>query len=436
MAMFGTRQGPSTPSGTRFGDGMASFNETILEDDAARLLEEALKIAEDVASWEFAGVQSHRLMLLRIRRDDADGAMEAASKAVRFAARAGDLRRLSTSHAFLAQQHQLRGQSIQALDHLEHAAEHLIRDQVRKGRYLEHDVTWVALADEALKTAQAANDPGRGVMVAENLKAATTAAALARETPFAPADVDASEASAHLEELSRQLELHRLQEIWNPDNETVRDAIKATQKAFDALKYEIGLRDPRFARWVDATDIGLSDLQSVRRRILSLGPRTTIVGFITNGPKLWTYAIWNEGTLLELSSAQELDAARSDSIAALADDSLHASAGRAILDLLEPRLSQLEQDDHLVISPGPFHAHLPWAALRFQGKPLCTRFFISVVPGIGSLEACLDRPQPEHRALLRWAVRVDPAWRTFLIHEPKRNPSARSSEIWAMRRNA
>ncbi len=378
----------------------ASFNETVLEDDAARLLEEALEIAEEVESWESAGVQAHRLMLLRSQRNDADGAMEVANKAVRFAARAGDLARLSTAHAFMGQQHALRGESVRALDHFEHAAEHWIRNQIRKGIYLEHDVTWIALADEALKTAQAADDPGRGVMVAESLKEATTAASLARETPFAPADDAASESSARLKELSREIELHRLQEIWNPDDQTVRDAIEASKKAYDALKYEIGLRDPRFARWVDATDIGLSDLQSVRRRILALGPRTTIVGFITNGPTLWTYAIWNEGALLELSSAEELDAARSDSVAAITDESLHASAGRVILDPLEPRLSQLQQDDHLVICPGPFYAHLPWAALRFRGQSLCTRFHISVVPGIGSLEACLDRPQPDHCALL------------------------------------
>ena len=69
-------------------------------------------------------------------------------------------------------------------------------------------------------------------------------------------------------------------------------------------------------------------------------------------------------------------------------------------DPLDERLKELEPSDRLVISAFDHLYDVPFSALPYRGKPLCKQVCISLVQGIGVLEACLARPSHQISSLL------------------------------------
>jgi hypothetical protein len=369
-----------------------------LMNEALCLLGRALTLSELTEGWEFAGVQSHRLMLLLEELGRLPEAEIAAGKAITFGARAGDHRRIWTAHCFLAECAMGRRAGGTALEHLAESARDLMREAVGLGYDAKIGGEGLSIAAACLQSVQLGADPVTAVLIAESLKAVTTASSIAYGTPMQPLN----EGQRNTEQLGHFLQLReslRLKAVWAPDDKAVLDTLKTVQVHINEQRKSIGLRDPRYARWVDATYLELSERQGVLRRLQLLGPETTLLGLLPVQETIWAYMFWHEGCLISRKPLPLVDPAAMLRQLTV-DETVLADLSRSILQPFDERLQQLTSCDRLIISTYDTLCAIPFAALPYRDSPLCNHVCLSVIQGIGIFEACLGRPDVDFNSIL------------------------------------
>lgn len=376
-----------------------------LLDRARQLLEQALELAEAVEGWGFAGIQAHRLSGLLYELNLPLESEEMARLAIRYSARVGDHTRISLAEAFLASRALERGDGSAALAHLRVCAREEIRKEIGLGHHAQPGYAVFPLANAAFQATTVGGDSIEAVMIAESLKSATTAASLTHGMPIQPAEKVVEVSAHHLRELMQQRESLRSRTMWNPEDGTLIEELKELQIKIDDERKALSLRDHRFARWVDATDIDVSNKESLIRRLNQLGSKATFMGVFPIGNKVWTYMVWSDGCIISQQllpdRRQERFAAESSSpFSKWWDENYLTQLAIAILEPLDERLKELDSNDRLVISTFDGLYNVPFSALPYRGRPLSEHVCISLVQGIGVFEACFTRASGHINSLL------------------------------------
>ena len=368
-----------------FGGG---FNRQQLISEAHNLLQQALVLSEQVEGWEFAGVQAHRLAVLYYTESqDKATAVEFAERAIRYAARAGDHERLYSSRALLADFAMQQGDGAAAITHLEDAARERIRHDVGLGNHTELEQTAEAFGNAAFQAVAIGADPLRAVMIVESLRAANMAAAIVTGTPMQPGSGQQQDV---LKSLNAEREKLRLHLIWNADDKDAQTRLHTVENELDQERERVALRDPRYGRWVDATDVDIAAPTTLIKRLAQLGSKTLWLGVLAVRDQLWSYSADANGAVVQSSSLPSFpDEANRDGWTA----SLLETFAQAILAPHAARIEALDPDDIIVISVAGALHQIPFAALPWAGRPLCESATLVMVQGFGMLEAALDRPR-------------------------------------------
>jgi CHAT domain-containing protein len=191
-----------------------------------------------------------------------------------------------------------------------------------------------------------------------------------------------------------QVQLRRREELrlQRLDGADVQAQIHEVEAEIQQQRRELSLRDPQFARFVDASDLDLTDADSFSRRLELLGSRATLLGILLYGGSVWTYALWSDGAVVEHRTRETL-------IPADENEALPALS-RGVLEPLAARLDALQPEDRVIMSVCDGLWTIPFAALPYRGRPLCDLVTLSFIQGIDVLEACLDRADRELDQLL------------------------------------
>ena len=401
---------PSTADAIRvleemFGPGLT--HKTLFE-LGRMLLGKALDISEVAGEWEFAGIQAHRLAcLLHYHLEEPEAAQEHMRRAIDYASRVGAHSQVSTGHFFFAELASQRGDGPEALTHLLASAREEIRDLVGKGYDAQPKQMRLALSIPALRAVALGGDARVAVMIAESLKAATTAARLTSGMPVQPGGQSKHPGLNRLDELLARRESLRLEAGGGTrDDVDLSEELRRIESEIERERKAASLRDSRFTRWVDATNLDVSEPQAVIRRLRRLGPRTTLLGFLPVGRTVWTYAFWDGGCILAERPFPPLgDGAPIDYVTPLEPREAWGQEyleqlSAALLEPLDSRLRELRPDDRLIVSTSDPLAFVPFSALPYRGAPLCEHVVVTQTQGIGILEACLDRPACHFNSML------------------------------------
>lgn len=377
----------------------SGFTPETLFEDGRKLLVRALELSEGGQSWEFAGIQAHRLAsLLHYHLNEPDVAQEVMYKAIDYASQVDDHRRISTGHFFFADLAIKRGDGPKALEHLLVSAREEIKDQVGSGYYAQPKGIRLTLSDAALRAVSLGGDPHVAIIIAESLKVPTTAATMVSGFPIRPSrDAEHPDGQVLDELLTRREALNIEISRGAEDDADVREELRQIDLEIEAERKTLSLRDSRFTRWVDATNLDVSDPYALKRRLRRLGPRTTLLGMLPIGRTVWTYALWDDGCILSEQPLPTPDGqpppdfvGPSESREMWEPEYLEQLAA-ALLDPLDERLSELGATDRLIISTSDPLALVPFSALPYKDSPLCEHVCISQTQGVGMLEACIDR---------------------------------------------
>ena len=367
-----------------------AINRQRLISEAHNLLQQALVLSEQVEGWEFAGVQAHRLAVLYYTQlQDSATAAEFAERAIRYAARAGDHERLYSSRALLADFAMKQGDGAAAITHLEDAARERIRHDVGLGHHTELEQTTEAFGNAAFQAIEIGADPLRAVMIVESLRAANMAAAIVTGTPMQPGSGQQLEA---LKSLNSEREKLRLHLIWNANDKDAQNQLNTVETELDQERERVALRDPRYGRWVDATDVDIAAPKTLIKRLSQLGNKTLWLGVLAVGNQVWSYSADANGTVVHSSPLPSLP--RSED--AKGDEwttTVLEMFAQAILAPHAARIEALEPDDTIVISVAGALHQIPFAALPLSDRPLCEWATLVMVQGFGMFEAALDRPR-------------------------------------------
>src|SRR5205807_1148711 len=114
------------------------------------------------------------------------------------------------------------------------------------------------------------------VMIAESLKFPMTAATMVSGFPAGlGAPVEHPE-QILLDELLTRRELLRIEASRESQFDAeVKEELRQIELEIEERRKALSLRDSRFTRWVDATNLDVSDPKALLRRLGRLGPRTT-----------------------------------------------------------------------------------------------------------------------------------------------------------------
>ena len=245
------------------------------------------------------------------------------------------------------------------------------------------------------------------VMIVESLKAATTAARLVSGMPIQLGGQNNHPGLNHLDELLARRESLRLEANRNPHDEDEADGeLRQIEAEIERERKAASMRDPRFTRWVDATNLDISDPQSLLRRLRRLGPNTTLLGILPIGHTVWTYAFWDDGCIVDErpfpspGGYAPNDYVSPSELEEMWEQEYLERLAAALLKPLDSRLKELGSHDHLIISTSDPLAFVPFSALPYQGAPLCEHVLVTETQGVGILEACLDRPESPFSSVL------------------------------------
>lgn len=372
------------------------------------LLDKALNLSEAGEEWEFAGIQAHRLAsLVHFYFGESEAAQEHMRKAIDYASRVGAHSQVSTGHFFFAELARQRGDGTEALNHLLASAREEIRYQVGSGYYAQPKGMRLTLSDAALRAVALGGDARFAIMVAESLKVPTTAATMLSGFPVGQGAPVEHPEQVLLDDLLARREALRIEASRGPRVEAdVSEERRRIELEIEEKRKALSLRDSRFTRWVDATNLDVSDPKSLLRRLGRLGPRTTLVGILPVGRTVWTYAVWDDGCILSEQPLPPLDrhpppdyVSPSEPRETWEQEYLEQLAA-ALLNPLEARLAELGPDDRFIISTSDPLAFVPFSALPYRGRPLCEHICISQTHGIGILESCLDRAENSFNSVL------------------------------------
>src|SRR5207248_98487 len=158
------------------------------------------------------------------------------------------------------------GDGAEALSHLLASAREELRDQVGKGYYAQPKGIRLTLSDAALRSVALGGDARVAIMIAESLKAATTAARLMSGMPVQPGGQNINPSLNHLDELLARRESLRIEANQDPhDDVNFNEDLRQLESEIERERKAASLRDSRFTRWVDATSLDVSDPQAFLR---------------------------------------------------------------------------------------------------------------------------------------------------------------------------
>lgn len=376
------------------------FDSNILLTKAQNLLLEALDLSKSVNGWEFAGIQAHRLATLARELGNDKEAVNYAEEAIKYAANAGDHVRIWTAYAFLADRSLEQGDGVTALGYLRNSAHELIKNAIGLAFYAEAEEASLTIGDAALASIDFGADAVEAIMVTESLKAAKTAASLISGIPWQTNELEQQPGIEYYNELTQQRELLKLslRSVTESVKPLIERELQKLQNEIDQERKQLSLRSPQFSRWVDATDIDLSDSLSLRNRLQSFGAKTTFMGLLPVGDMVWIYMIWADGYLVSkqpYTSITEFVNIEEDEIdqSIYCDENYLQQLSTTLLEPLSERLNTLNSDDLLIISTYDQFSSIPFAALPYNEKYLCESVNIVLVQGVGIFEACVSRPE-------------------------------------------
>ena len=351
-----------------------------LKAEAESLLRRALDLSTATEGWEFAGIQAHRLAGLCSDKGELDEAAEFAALAVEYASRAGDHDRVWSALAFLINRELERGDGPRALGYLETGARHRIRREVGRGHHTELLTGADSFAAAAFQAVAVGGDPLSAVMIVESMRAASTAASLVAGTPY---QLGSTAVPEPLEQALANRERLRLHLTLHPDDSQARTRLREAEDDLDQVRTSLAVRDRRFGRWVDASDVDLAAPESMIRRLAEIGQagaQALWFGALLVSGLVWTWTVGADGAADVASRPFPQEGALTD----LAEAMLFPHAAR---------LGALRPADKLVISVAGPLADFPFAALPFSGRPLCEQAEIITVQGFGMFEVALSRPR-------------------------------------------
>jgi hypothetical protein len=384
-----------------FPDGFATER---LRQEASVLLREALEHAQVMGAWGFAGIQVHRLAALAKEAGNDSEAARLAAQAIQYAERSGDHARAWTARAFLASLKLEEGDGEAALEHLEGSVLEWMRERIGRGHHLQADPAAMSLGHGIASTVESGADSTRAVIALENLKAATTAAALATGFPIRPSGDRASDLARQVDEAAAAREKVRLDLIWSQDDEELLEALSQANARLSQLRASLSLRDPRFSEWVDATDVQLSGAEAFHKRLARLGAGTRFLGAFAEPESLWTYMIGPNETLLSrhpLPDPEDLQVLNEAGLERLA---------ASFIEPFKEELKLMEPGERLLVSPDFSLFGIPFAALPLDGAPVCTKVTMSFVQGAGVFEAIQGRSRERYSRVSALGGPKRPNW--------------------------
>jgi len=354
---------------------------------AERLLRRALALARELDALEFLGIQSMNLGRLLRESGRPVEAAGAFTDAVRAAARAGDQVRLTHATWELAAEAATAGDPDKALEFLQQCLRSEMRQAIRS-RNTSDNV--MRISSKALACGLQATDGAKAILIAESGKKLSIAVSMSRGVPLQAKGGRGPDADDPLQELLSEREALRLRAMWDVDTSgATAQGMVDNEARLQAARREAEMRDSRYAAWHDATYLEVSDWHGVTRLFDAVGPHTTLAGFLVDGRTAYAYALWSAGHLLR---RLELDEASIHALVTPGDGSALLALTTALLGSLEPRLATLDAGDALLVSPCEQLERVPFAAAEIGGRLLCQRATVSVVYGLGMLEACASRP--------------------------------------------
>jgi CHAT domain-containing protein len=402
-------QTPEMLSDEAFDELEAMFPEGISEkrlwNGSLSFLERALQLSTETGQWDFAAIQANNMGLLLFEGKEFDQAESYMQRAVDYAERTGDYTRMLNGYGLLARLATKRGDGEQAIRLVTKGVHTYSRNLVSRGHRARVNTAVQALLSRlSLEAVSNGGPPDQAVLLVENLKELTFVNSMYVDRPDQPGGEDASGASESLEGLRHQLEEVRLSDIYNPDDEQQagKKDREIERRLHDAATTE-SMEDPRFSKWVDASDITLTSVDGLRRRLQLLGPATMFLGVFVdqtfyNQPELWTYTLWSEGCNIarreipaELIRHTDQPAAHLGALEELA---------RVVLDPHKDELAKLSDRDHLIFSLCEGLYSLPLSALPFEGRRLCELVILDFVQSVGILQACIRRPYNRLESIL------------------------------------
>lgn len=351
-----------------------------LKAEAESLLRRALDLSTATQGWEFAGIQAHRLAGLCHDKGELDEAAEFAALAVEYASRAGDHDRVWMALVFLIDRELRRGDGPRAIGYLETGVRHRIRREVGRGHHAQLLKGADSFAVAAFQAVAAGGDPLRAIMIVESMRAASTAASLVAGTPYQLGNSAVPEPLARALTDREQLRLHL---ALHPDDSQAQTRLRDTENDLDRVRASLAVRDRRFGRWVDASNVDLAVPESMVRRLAEMGEtgaQAIWFGALLAGDSLWTWTVSADGA----ADVASRPFPQEGTLAELADAMLSPHAAR---------FGALRPADKLVISVAGPLADFPFAALPFTGSPLCEQAEIITVQGFGMFEVALSRPR-------------------------------------------
>jgi CHAT domain-containing protein len=285
-----------------------------------------------------------------------------------------------------------------------------LKELVRTGGEGDYEGNLQAIAGAALGCGMSDADAAMAVMIAESLKAVPTTLSLQRGVPFQPARQENSATGEGAPSrlmgvdprrpfLERRENL-RLEAMWRPEQgEVIARQIEEIDAQLGELRREMSHHDHRFARWCDATFLDVARPDLVKRSLRNLGPNSTLLGWQSEAEAIWSYVFWDGGQLINrrpMSRDEQVKLKHVDMEQLVLSEEQLQSLGAILLEPVAARLRDLCPSDRLIISTcAPFEG-LPFAALPFLGKRLCERAILTVVQGLGILEACTQRLRSRH----------------------------------------
>lgn len=319
---------------------------------ARSLRKQAIAISLPLNGWIFAARQAMYLASSFDKTDEHDEAEAMAKKAIEYAEHNRDHRTLISANLFLADKYGKQEDGRRAISFVRAAAREAIHQIAGFGRHGQGNSEADAIAWKALLCARFGADPLDAIMIAESMKAVSLTLSL--EQPVQPSN-------------SERLIL-----------------------------------DPAYLRWCDATWLDVDDASRFREQ-LQIPKRTLYIGFLCKPGRIWSYAVWADGAIVEwVPEPEDLNELRIPPFPKKGDSKQLQSWSdkvsqkllrwsELLLHPLRKALISLSSNDRLVISVDKALADIPFAALPFCGVYLCQKTEISYVEGSGMFTASSER---------------------------------------------
>lgn len=350
-----------------------------LLEQAEEDLRTAISLSEETGHSEYLAIQQMlhaRVYQMMGRFPEVEAKLVAA---LRNSQRAGDQRHVGALAAQIARVAEARGDVPAQLDALSTQMQSLLRGVI-EGRIDEQEATRPGIKAMALAALPGASTEviWRALLIAESGKGIRLARSMRHGVAGMPS---AGQDSTQLDALMAEREIRRQNWIWRrpiDDVDVLRNELSSIDRQVRDERLQMGLRDPRYATWHDATWASLASRESLLEWLHSTGDNSTLVSILATDEVAYAIAVWNSGAVATSAAVERGNP---------------AGCLSALLDGLRVRLLALGLDDLVLVSPDASHDRISWAALLFDGRHSIEQFCVSVLPGIGFLEICTSRPK-------------------------------------------